>query len=43
VFARTDIVELVNLQQERGEAKRYQVRQLTTLIRKYDLRLEDNQ
>lgn len=41
VFARYDVVELLNLQQEQGEAKRYQVRQLTTLVRKYDLRLEE--
>ncbi|MDQ3681036.1 MAG: type II toxin-antitoxin system HicA family toxin [Actinomycetota bacterium] len=41
VFARTDVQELVNLQKDQGEAKRYQVRQVTTLVRKYDLHLED--
>ncbi len=41
VFARDDVQELVNLQQDQGEAKRYKVRQLTTLVRKYNLRLED--
>jgi len=41
IFARDDVTELINLQQEHGEAKPYQVRQLTTLVRKYDLRLED--
>lgn len=41
VFARIGVQELVNLQEDQGEAKRYQVRQVTTLVRKYDLRLED--
>ena len=41
VFGRDDVQELINLQDDHGEAKRYQVRQLTTLVRKYDLRLED--
>lgn len=41
VFARQDVEELVNLQQGQGEAKRYQVRQVSALVRKYDLRLED--
>lgn len=33
--------ELVNLQVERGQAKRYQVRQVARLVRRYDLPLED--
>lgn len=41
VFAHPDVVELVNLQAERGQAKRYQVRQVTGLVRRYDLSLED--
>lgn len=40
VFARPGVIELVNLQEVRGEAKRYQVRQVAALIRQYDLRLE---
>ncbi len=43
VFARKDVQELINLQQVQGEAKRYQVRQLTTLVRKYTLSLEDSE
>jgi predicted RNA binding protein YcfA (HicA-like mRNA interferase family) len=41
VFARQDIPELINLQADGGQAKRYQVRQIAALARWYDLRLED--
>ena len=40
VFVRADVAELVNLQEERGEAKRYPVRQVATLVRLHDLTLE---
>jgi hypothetical protein len=42
VFARPDVAELVNLQATKGEAKPYQVRQVATLVRQYDLQLEDS-
>jgi hypothetical protein len=41
VFARTGVHELVNLQTVKGQAKPYQVRQIATLVRRYDLHLED--
>ena len=41
VFSHTHTRERVNLQTEKGQAKRYQVRQVATLVRRYDLRLED--
>ncbi|MGH3778764.1 MAG: type II toxin-antitoxin system HicA family toxin [Pseudonocardiaceae bacterium] len=41
VFAHPRLSELVNLQVERGQAKRYQVRQVGSLVRRYDLSLED--
>jgi hypothetical protein len=41
VFAREGIASLINLQEERGQAKPYQVRQVVVLVRQYDLRLED--
>ena len=41
VFAHPDLAELVNLQVERGQAKRYQVRQVASLVRRYNLPLED--
>jgi hypothetical protein len=40
VFARTGVIELVNLQVEQGEAKLYQVRQVASLVRRYNLELE---
>lgn len=40
VFAHPTIVELVNLQEVKGQAKRYQVRQVAELARQYDLRVE---
>lgn len=42
VFAHPAVAELVNLQVEGGQAKRYQVRQVAALVRRYDLRLEES-
>ena len=42
VYAHDGLAELVLLQDRNGQAKPYQLRQLTTLVRRYDLRLEDN-
>lgn len=41
VFGRAGVTELVNLQEEKGQAKRYQVRQILTLMRRYDLQVEE--
>ena len=41
VFAHPDVAELVNLQVERRQAKRYQVRQVVSLVRRYNLSLEE--
>ena len=43
VFTHSDIPELLNLQEVRGEAKPYQIRQLLKLVEKYNLILEDEQ
>jgi hypothetical protein len=40
VFAHAGVAELLNLQEVRGQAKPYQVRQVVALVRRYDLRLE---
>jgi len=40
-FVREDIPGLVNLQPERGDAKLYQIRQIADLIRRYNLKLEE--
>jgi len=36
-----DVHELVNLQNVKGQAKPYQVRQCLKLVERYNLRLED--
>jgi predicted RNA binding protein YcfA (HicA-like mRNA interferase family) len=41
IFAHPDIPELLNLQDARGQAKPYQIRQILRLIERYDLRLEN--
>lgn len=41
IFERIDIPELVNIQNNKGNAKPYQVRQFLSLVEKYSLQLED--
>jgi len=41
IFVRPDIPELVNLQNVKGQAKPYQMRQFLKLVEKYNLKLED--
>jgi hypothetical protein len=41
VFAHPGVSELLNLQEVRGQAKPYQVRQVASLVRRYHLTLED--
>ncbi len=41
IFSHPSISELINLQEVKGQAKPYQLRQLLRLIERYDLRLED--
>ncbi len=41
IFVHPEIPELVNLQQVKGEAKPYQIRQFLKLVERYDLELED--
>ena len=40
VFVRVGVAEILTLQQVRGQAKPYQVRQLVALIRQYNLDME---
>ena len=42
IFVHADVPELVNLQNVRGEAKPYQVRQFLKLVERYDLELEED-
>ncbi len=43
IFAHPDIVEMINLQSVRGQAKPYQIRQLLRLVERYNLRLEEKE
>ena len=42
IFVHPDVEELLNLQEVRGEAKPYQIRQALKLVERYNLTLEDN-
>jgi predicted RNA binding protein YcfA (HicA-like mRNA interferase family) len=41
IFSRSDIHEIVNLQDVKGQAKPYQMRQFLKLVEKHNLKLED--
>jgi predicted RNA binding protein YcfA (HicA-like mRNA interferase family) len=41
IFVHPDVAELVNLQDVKGKAKPYQVKQLLQLIERYNLQMED--
>jgi len=43
VYGRPGIPEQLNLQDRGGQAKPYQLRQLVSLVRRYDLRLEEDE
>ena len=42
IFRRTGITDIVNIQNNKGNAKPYQIRQFLSLIEIYDLRLEED-
>ena len=43
IFSHPDVAELVNLQDVKGEAKPYQIRQFLRLVEKYNLKLEEEE
>ena len=43
IYLRIDIPEQLNLQNRRGQAKPYQLRQLISLVKRYDLKIEENE
>ncbi len=43
ILTHHDIPELLNLQEVGGKAKAYQVRQLLTLVERYNLELEESE
>jgi predicted RNA binding protein YcfA (HicA-like mRNA interferase family) len=42
IFTHPDIPQLVNLQNVRGEAKPYQIRQFLKLVERYNLKLQED-
>jgi predicted RNA binding protein YcfA (HicA-like mRNA interferase family) len=42
IFVHPEIPELVNLQEVKGEAKPYQIRQFLRLLERHNLRLEED-
>jgi predicted RNA binding protein YcfA (HicA-like mRNA interferase family) len=42
IHTHPDVPELVNLQNDRGKAKPYQIRQFLKLMEEYNLQLEDD-
>lgn len=42
LFSKPEIPELVNLQEVKGQAKPYQVRQFLKLVERHNLKLEDH-
>ncbi|MGB8198717.1 MAG: hypothetical protein WCF33_03305 [Pseudonocardiaceae bacterium] len=40
IFAHPAFAEIINLQQVRGQARPYQIRQLLRLVERYDLTVE---
>jgi len=43
IFKHTGVAEIVNIQNDNGKAKPYQVKQLLSLIEKYNLNLEEDE
>ena len=41
IFVHPDLPELLNLQEVKGEAKPYQIKQFLRLVERYNLKLED--
>jgi predicted RNA binding protein YcfA (HicA-like mRNA interferase family) len=41
IFEHPDVLEIVNLQNSKGQVKPYQIRQFLQLVEQYDLELED--
>ncbi|MEH1939466.1 MAG: type II toxin-antitoxin system HicA family toxin [Nostoc sp.] len=42
IFIKADVEEILNLQQKRGKAKRYQIKQVRAVILKYKLGSKNN-
>ena len=43
IFLHPDLPELINLQNVKGKAKPYQIKQMLKIVEKYNLHMEDNE
>lgn len=43
IYSHSDVQELVNLQDNNGQAKSYQIKQLLQIIEQYNLKMEDKE
>lgn len=43
IYKNETVTEIINLQNERGQAKPYQIKQFLSLVEKYNLRLENSE
>jgi len=43
IFIHPEIPELINLQEVKGQAKPYQIRQVLRLVERYNLKLEESE
>ena len=43
IFLHPDLPELINLQNVKGKAKPYQIKQVLKIVEKYNLHMEDNE
>ena len=43
IFVHPEIPELLNLQEVRGEAKPYQIKQFLKIVERYNLQMEDDE
>jgi predicted RNA binding protein YcfA (HicA-like mRNA interferase family) len=40
IYENTNVLEMVNIQEEKGKAKPYQIQQFFSLVEKYNLKME---
>jgi len=43
IFKNDEVTEIINIQNEKGEAKPYQIKQFLAIIEKYNLQMEDEE
>lgn len=43
IFKHPNVSEMINIQEVKGEAKPYQIRQFLKLVERYNLKIEDDQ